>query len=305
MKADFNDYYPRVPEDDDDDELTHADDELIPSDDECITSDTATSSSHQDTHSQPLSSSHPWVQKVSSLTVATTEGEDDEFVVSPIPNDGIIDDTDDDVAEHVGFVTALSNVLSWVLVPMLVPVIGTIMIFALSGLSAAPASSKWIFTGIVFLFTAVIPTVLVLLLKRVGIVHDIGLNGRRERMIPYAIMIIGFAALGWYFNVKGAPVWMVMFFLGGGLAAVINMVVNLRWKISAHAASVAGLVAMLLVLNDRGLPSQPMTWWIVGSIIFSGLLGSARVWLGRHTLMQVLCGYAVGFCSVYILSVLF
>lgn len=47
-----------------------------------------------------------------------------------------------------------------------------------------------------------------------------------------------------------------------------------------------------------------MTIWIAASIIMAGLLGSARVWLGRHTLLQVLAGTAVGFLSVWSLSLL-
>ena len=36
-------------------------------------------------------------------------------------------------------------------------------------------------------------------------------------------------------------------------------------------------------------------------MVLSGLLGSARIWLGRHTVWQVVAGYAVGFCSVFFL----
>ena len=40
---------------------------------------------------------------------------------------------------------------------------------------------------------------------------------------------------------------------------------------------------------------------IIGLLIaigLSGILGTARVWLGRHTAWQVIAGYAVGFLSV-------
>lgn len=313
MKADFNDYYPRVPgdaDDADDRDVTAAEQ---PQADSAARAD---ADAHAEGHktlrfphppksiAQLSSAAKTVIQSASKVDVESIEVVDDEFVTSPIPNDGIIDDNDAEMAEPAGFTTLLSNLISWILVPMLVPVYATMMIFGLSVLNAAPILSQYVFVGVVFLFVAVVPTILVLILKRMGIVRDLGLNGRRERMIPYLIMIAGFGALSWFFADKGAPKWMVMFYAGGGLAAVVNMIVNFRWKISAHAASVAGVVAMLVVLNNVGMPIHNMTWWIVGSILLSGLLGSARVWLGRHTLMQVLCGYAVGFCSVFFLSTL-
>ncbi len=79
---------------------------------------------------------------------------------------------------------------------------------------------------------------------------------------------------------------------------------NFWWKISAHAAGIAGIVAMLIQMTKEGPTVGAMTWWIVGAIVVAGFLGSARIWLGRHTLMQVLAGSAVGFLSVWTLSLL-
>ena len=44
--------------------------------------------------------------------------------------------------------------------------------------------------------------------------------------------------------------------------------------------------------------------WLIAAVACAGLTGSARLWLGRHTLGQVLSGYAVGFCSVYFLTMI-
>lgn len=198
--------------------------------------------------------------------------------------------------------TRLSNVISWVLVPMLVTVWATMMIFGLSSLDSVPSGAKTIFTLIVFGFTAVIPMGLVLLLKSMKVIDDIGLNGRKERFIPYLIMIASYFGTAVFFWVKGAPSWMWLFYVGGGVAAIINMFINFSWKISAHSTAMAGVVAMLLVINRDGLPHVDLTWWMVGTVVLTGLLGTARIWLGRHTLGQVMAGYAVGFASVYLIS---
>ena len=201
-------------------------------------------------------------------------------------------------------VTRCANIISWVFVPLMMPVYGILLIFSLSFLSYAPFSTKLVFTLIVFGANFLVPMLLVLLLKKLGIIDDIGLNGRKERLIPYIITIVCLAGTGLFLYLKSAPLWVAMFYEGGALAGLINLIVNFRWKISAHAAGIAGLVAMLIQVIKEGPSAPDMAWWIVGAIVIAGLLGSARIWLGRHTLMQVLAGSAVGFLCVWGLSLL-
>ena len=61
---------------------------------------------------------------------------------------------------------------------------------------------------------------------------------------------------------------------------------------------------MLIQVAKEGAPGSGLVWWITGALLCAGLLGSARIWLGRHTLMQVLAGSAVGFLCVWGLSLI-
>ena len=202
------------------------------------------------------------------------------------------------------FITRCANVISWVFVPLLMPVYGILLIFNLSFLTYAPFSTKLVFTLIVFGANFLVPMILVLLLKKMGIIQDVGLNGRKERLIPYIITIVCLAGTGLFLYFKMAPLWVAMFYVGGALAGLINLIVNFWWKISAHAAGFAGVVAMLIEVIKAGPSADGMVWWIVGAIVCAGFLGSARIWLGRHTLMQVLAGTAVGFLCVWGLSLI-
>lgn len=202
------------------------------------------------------------------------------------------------------WITRFSHLISWIFVPLLMPVYGIMLIFSLSFLAYAPFGTKLLFTLIVFGANFLVPMLLVLLLKKLGIIEDVGLNGRKERLIPYIITVVCLAGTGLFLYLKMAPVWVAMFYAGGALAGLINLLVNFRWKISAHAAGIAGVVAMLIQVIKEGPASGSMVGWIVGAIICAGLLGSARIWLGRHTLMQVLAGSAVGFLSVWTLSLI-
>lgn len=209
---------------------------------------------------------------------------------------------DTTLAERI--ITRFANIISWIFVPLLMPVYGIILIFSLSFLSFAPFHTKLVFTLIVFGANFLVPMILVMLLKKMGVIDDIGLNGRKERLIPYIITIVCLSGTAVFLYLKMAPVWVAMFYAGGALAGLINLIVNFRWKISAHAAGIAGVVAMLIQVIKAGPSVDGMVWWIVGAILTAGLLGSARIWLGRHTLMQVLAGSAVGFLSVWTLSLI-
>lgn len=196
-------------------------------------------------------------------------------------------------------ITAIANVLSWVLVPVLMPVYGIILMFGLTILSFTGFGTRLAFTAIAFGFNVAIPAVVIIIMKRMGMIKDVGLNNREERFVPYLICIFCLIGTALFMGYKGAPKWMEMFFIGGAVAGIVEVVINRWWKISVHAAGIAGIVAMLLhiMIYDYTRP-EALTWLLI-TIGCSGLLGASRIWLGRHSLGQVLAGYAVGFCAVY------
>lgn len=200
------------------------------------------------------------------------------------------------------YLNGVATAISWVLVPLLMPVYGVLLAFNYSILDFTPFSVKLVFVLITIATTMVVPSLLVLLLKRVGVVKDVGLNGRKERLIPYIISFVSMAGTGVFMWYKGAPLWLVMFFGGGAVAAIINLIVNFRWKISAHAAGIAGVVALMIRILHDGFPQEGAFVWLIVSVVLAGLMGSARVWLGRHTVWQVIAGYAVGVTSVLLMT---
>lgn len=211
---------------------------------------------------------------------------------------------DDTADEPPTFAGRLAEILSWVLTPLFMPVYGLILAFTVSILQITPMSLRVVFTLIVAGICVVIPMLLIVLLKKLKVVSDLGLNKQGERPVPYIITSMCFFAAGWFMATKGAPMWLTMFFAGGATAGVINLVINYWWKISAHAAGIAGIVALLIRIAKDGNPMSDLIWWLIAVIIVAGLLGSARVYLCRHTVWQVLAGYVVGFCSVFFLTML-
>lgn len=278
MKLDTSSYYPKSPLDDEDasEVKTIAGDSLFPDDNE------------EKTDKELCGTGSDGNNKDNTDTKNESPAEYKEY----------------DPGEGERFIDSLSTVLSWVLVPLLMPVYGVILAFNLSILDYMPFGTKLTFTLITAAINMAVPALLVVLLKRFGVVEDLGLNGRKERFIPYIITIIAMGATGWFMWTKHAPLWFVMFFAGGALAGLVNMLVNFRWKISAHSAAIAGIVALLIRVMHQGSAQPSVIVWLLVWVALSGLLGSARIWLGRHTAAQVFAGYAVGFLSVFLLTMI-
>lgn len=197
-----------------------------------------------------------------------------------------------------------STAVSWLMSPLLMPVYGIVLVFMLTLYSYVPMGVKLGFTLIVAGVTIILPMLTVLLLKHLGMVSEIGLNNQKERTIPYLITILCMGGTAVFLAMKGFPLWVVMFYAGGALAGLIEAIINNWWKISAHGAGVAGLVAMLVRMSHTPMVNPDVLTWLIVAVACAGLTGSARLWLGRHTLGQVLAGYAVGFCSVYFLTMI-
>lgn len=195
-------------------------------------------------------------------------------------------------------ITAVSHFLSWVLSPVLLPTYGIILVFALSMLSFAPIKSKVIITCVVFGFTAVLPSLAILLLMKFGDVKDAALSRRTDRFVPYVITGCCLLGCGYYLSTTGLPRWVSLFYIGAAVATGINLIVNFKWKISAHGAGIGGFIAMLMIMNRYGLPHYNLWLWCMGAVIAGGLLGTARVWLGRHTPLQTVMGEIVGIIGV-------
>ena len=84
------------------------------------------------------------------------------------------------------------------------------------------------------------------------------------------------------------------------LMMILCLIFNLRWRISEHmagaGATIGGLVAFSMLFGYNPI------WWLCGLIIVAGVVGSARIVLGHHSLGEVLVGFAVGLaCSFVVL----
>ena len=198
------------------------------------------------------------------------------------------------------FFLAVSTVFS----PLLVTTYGVILAMSLTFLAVLPATTRLLTVGMLFFMTAVIPAVSIMVMKRLGMVSDHSLSERSERTPAYLISAVCYIAAAIYLMKVHSPDWLWLFVAGGLLSLVINVVITRWWKISAHMTAMGGLVALLFRFQLSYIAIYDMQWWIIGAIVLTGIVGSARIYRERHDLCQVLAGTACGFVCVFFITMI-
>lgn len=197
-----------------------------------------------------------------------------------------------------------ARILSAVFSPLLVPTYGVAAGLWLSVLSLVPGNPLWVVVVVTWIITCLVPMAAIAGLVTLGKVKDPGLNNRSERTVPYIVTALCYLGCALYLYCHHAPAWLWGFPCGGALAVAICLPINFKWKISAHMAAMGGLVAVFMVLAVRSVAIYGMMWWITAAVIVAGLVGSSRIYLERHTLLQVLAGFAVGYICVFFISLI-
>lgn len=201
-------------------------------------------------------------------------------------------------------INIIAGVISLIFTPLLVPTYGVLLSLNYTfivGLSQGSTRALIILTT--FAITCMLPACIIALLHRLGKISDPGVNEQKERFIPYIATIICYVICAIYLRNINAPVWIPMFIVGGGIAAIASILINIKWKISAHGAGMGGIIALIFTTWINGYNFIDFMPLASIAIIMAGLVGSSRIILNRHTLEQVLAGILNGFFWVFIMTI--
>lgn len=188
--------------------------------------------------------------------------------------------------------------------PLLAATYATLFIFLLSILSIVAQGATAAYSLTVFGATCVIPLIVIFVMQRLGLVGSMRMYKASERTIPYVVEFLALGAMSLFFLYKGAHPWIWTIYLGGAALALVNMVINFKLRVSNHCSAIASLLAVLIVIEGHGLPPHSLFWWVVGAAILIGIIGLASMTIGRHRLSEVLIGYATGFLSIILFTLL-
>ena len=194
----------------------------------------------------------------------------------------------------------VARITSIVFTPFSIPFLAFLVLFLFSYLRIMPILYKGIVLGIVYCFTILTPTITIFLFRKINGFARQELSERKKRYVPILLPIISYVFCLLMMRKLNIPWYMTGIIFVSLVISIICILVNLKWKLSEHMAGMGGIIGGLVSFS--ALFSYNPVVWLCLFILIAGILGSARIVLGHHTLGEVLSGFVVGLvCSFLIL----
>lgn len=202
---------------------------------------------------------------------------------------------------YQGLIQTLSNVFH----PLLTLTYTALVICIFTRLWALPFQVKAWFVGMVFLYTLIMPVLVITLLHVTHFIGHWALRDRRDRMVPFFTNFVCYLVNAIVLTRTGfLPDWVLMPYYGSVILTFVAWIVSWKWKISAHASANAAGATYFLMLYFFFPDSMPL-WLALAYVIVVGVVCSTRVYLGRHTLAQVSAGTLLGIGSILLANAMF
>lgn len=194
-----------------------------------------------------------------------------------------------------------ANIVSILFHPLLMVTYGMILILLYTYLAIYPTNLKLLMAGGAFACTAVIPGLFILLLRFSGSVSDLELTNRRERVLPFLVMIFSVMVFVFFVRRMQVPFWLIGLLIGIAVSLLFSMCINFYWKISVHGVGIGGLLGA--VMGIARIHMINAYWLFIILFIVAGLVASARIILNKHTPMQMYAGICLGFICTFVASI--
>jgi len=200
--------------------------------------------------------------------------------------------------------TRIARILSYLLHPVLMPMIGFLWAYAQPSLFSRSISLRaflMIFAA-VFIFTFLIPIVGSLLLIKTNRLKSIEMHQSSERSVPLLITGLSYMALLYIFRNTAVPGLYLYIIYAALIVLVTGMTMNVFWKVSLHTLAWGAASCVLFFIAINYATADLLT--LTGVLILSGLAGTARLKLNAHSEAQIYTGYAAGAGIIILLNLL-
>ncbi len=191
----------------------------------------------------------------------------------------------------------LATFISYVFHPILMPILLLFIVFNTDSYIqlATPRTLQLTIYGLVAITTLVLPTFSSLLLVKNGIISSLQMPTKEERRIPFLITCSFYLFTFYLLKQAGISSLIYILFLGASLTLLLTLLINLRWKISAHMVGIGGVIGALIGISMR--LSIDYRLLILFLLLLSGTIGSARLLLKAHEPSHIYVGFVVGLVS--------
>ena len=194
-----------------------------------------------------------------------------------------------------------ARVISALFTPFTIPFVAFLLLFFVSYLRIMPLGYKLIVLGVIYLCTIMIPTLGIYLFQRINKLSPQEMAQRKRRFVPFLLTIFSYLLCFFVMERLHFLWYMRGIIVAALLMMIICVVANLRWKLSEHAAGTGAVLGGLVAFS--ALFGYNPVWWLCLVILVAGVVGTARIILGHHTVGEVLGGFAVGYaCAMLVLN---
>ena len=147
---------------------------------------------------------------------------------------------------------------------------------------------------LIFGMTFFLPLLNLFFFKMTGTIQSFHLPTSRERVLPFILITLVYAAitLMFYWKMPVVPIYFKLMIIATMLSAAVT-ILNFFFKISAHAVGMSGLVGILLAMAQLASISE-LIFPSVVVVVLAGATMSSRLLLNAHDLREVGWGGAVG-----------
>lgn len=196
----------------------------------------------------------------------------------------------------------IASVVSYVLHPLVMPLY--ILFFLFNGdslFSYIPESVKLYCYGVTLFTLLLMPIASLPLFKYLHLVKSYGLEDKQERVYPILTAVV-FAFIGFWLLSRVAYTNIVQqLFLVLIILLSAFSVITLRWKMSMHMTAIGGVCGFLLIMGMRY--AGDVRFFFMTMLILAGVLAACRLYLKKHTPLQIYAGFLFGL--IFVAGVLF
>ncbi len=174
------------------------------------------------------------------------------------------------------------------------------ILFHLGNSSNLTDKGRWTVVSLIFVTTCLVPVLTVVMFRVTKVIKDLHMLNRKDRYMPFIFISLFYLVVS--FMIRDQE-WMTpamnITFLAITTVVILTNGITFKWKISAHAAGIAGLLGFIVAYKHTFQATNTLFWPLIIAIALTGIISWARLYLNAHKPTEVLGGLLLGFSISY------
>jgi hypothetical protein len=162
-----------------------------------------------------------------------------------------------------------------------------------------PVTFQLAITLVVFALTGVLPLLVMLVFKKLGIITSVMLDEKDERTIPYMLISLMYLCCYFFAQKSSMPAILVLYLLVCSSIVVAVLLFNFKTKISIHMAALGSFAGLIWQAQMHAYTDDRILLSLV--IAATGATASARLFMEAHNYWQLFLGWITGFGILFLL----